>query len=145
MSVYTCVGGYFDKTSTCISWLNFRYNTALQDEDERVRGWFPRRCVKIPDHRSYHHHGEAGDHTSQSVINEHDQEAKPENNLKVQDVCVKPKPTSSSVSQAKEGSLKRSRDKSKTSHTREGVASGTTPTAGARKRVKKDKKKENKS
>lgn len=109
-----------------------------------MRGWFPRQCVKIPDFHFYHHLGNTDDHTSQPEIREHVEEAKSENNLQDQDVCVKSKPTSSSASQAKEDSLKRNRDKSKTSHTREGVASGTTPTAGARRRVKKDKKKETK-
>ena len=114
-----------DKTFVIIS--------ALQDEEERVRGWFPRQCVKIPDLHFYHRHRNAEDHTSQPVIKELDQgaksedslkgqSAKSENSLKGEDVCVKHKPTSGTASQAKKDSLKRSRDKSKTSHTKEGVA-----------------------
>lgn len=106
-------------------------SAAQDDDDERVRGWFPRRCVKIPEHPHHHHSDE--DHASSTQTNDKGD-------------VVKSSPTSATSSpskgkEVKDGSLKE-KDKSKSSLSQGSGATGTTPTSGARKRAKKDKKKE---
>ena len=103
--------------------------TALQDSGERVRGWFPRSCVKIPDYD----YSKDSDRASQEreIKSDHLDKKTPES---------KTTTDSPSKGEGKAGT-KRGEEKTKSEG---GGAMGTTPTSGARKRSKKTKKKETK-
>ena len=103
--------------------------TALQDSGERVRGWFPRSCVKIPNYDD----SKDSDRASQEreVKSNHLDKETPES-----------KPTTASPSKGEgKAATKRGDEKTKSEG---GGAMGSTPTSGARKRSKKTKKKETK-
>ena len=99
-----------------------------------MKGWFPRRCVKLPD--SYYSNDSGNKQASSDTKN-----SKQETSENHEDV-VKAKPPSASVALKSKGAAGDSQEKKPkvTQSTSEGDgASGTTPTSGARKRAKKSK------
>ena len=115
---------------------------AQQDEDERVKGWFPRRCVKLPEKyystndsdKQTSSDAKTGQSSKQRTIEDHED-----------DVKAKPASLSTTSKAQTNTAQKKSKVTQSPSGGSESGASGTTPTSGARKRAKKsktDKKKE---
>lgn len=107
--------------------------SAEQDEGERVKGWFPRRCVKLPD--SYYSSDSGDKQASSDAKTEQNSKQKTVENHKDE---VKEKPPSSSTASKTKGDTQKNPKRTQAT-AGEGGASGTTPTSGARKRAKKSK------